>query len=138
MYPASLHRNSTQTVDSSQVFERRILQKKPKIINKIRKTWDKTQLKIWNRFVPGRPAIFSLDCCRQRKFYLDFSYLPDQSSALYAQFFNDESRRKRLNCFERIIFVDSENTFHITKFTTLNVALSSYQTFLPYALHNEV
>ena len=35
-------------------------------------------------------------------------------------------------------FVDSDNTFHITNFTTLIVALSSYQTTLLYALHSEM
>ena len=137
MYPAALHRIPTQAVDSSQVFERWIL-KQPKIINKITKSWDKNTLKIWNRFVPNRPTIFSLDCCRPRQLYLDQYYLLDESSALYAQFLNHESRRKRLNRFKRFIFVDSDNTFHITDFTTSNVALSSYQTILLYDLHSEV
>ena len=34
MSPAALHKNPTQTVDSSQVFERWILQKQPGMINK--------------------------------------------------------------------------------------------------------
>ena len=37
MYPAALHKIPTQTFDSSQVFERRILQKQPKMINKLTK-----------------------------------------------------------------------------------------------------
>ena len=137
MYAAALHRIPTQILDSSHVFETRIPQKERKIIKKITKSWYKNT-KIWNRFVPNRPTIFSLDCCRQRHFYLDQNYLVDQSSALYAQFHNNEFRRKRLNRFKRFIFVDSDNTFHIINRTTLKVALSSYQTILHYALQSEV
>ena len=45
MYPAALHRISTQTVDSPQVFERQILQLQSKINNKITKSWDKDTIK---------------------------------------------------------------------------------------------
>ena len=41
MYPAALHKTPTQTVDSSQVFEKWILQKQPKMINKMTKSWDR-------------------------------------------------------------------------------------------------
>ena len=41
MYPAALHKVPTQTVDSSQVFERWILQKQPKMINEMTKCWDR-------------------------------------------------------------------------------------------------
>ena len=54
----------------------------------------KIQLKIWNRFVPNSPPIFSLDCCRPRQFYLDNFYLLDQSFVLYGQGCNNESRKK--------------------------------------------
>ena len=138
MYPAALHRFPTQTVDSSQIFERWILQKQSKIINKMTKSWQKTQLKIWNRFFPERPTIFSLDCCRWSQLYLSKYYLLHQSSALYAQILNNESPRKRLNRFIRFIFVYSDNTFHFTNFTTLNAELSSYQIILPYHLHSGV
>ena len=40
MYPAGLHKIPTQIVDSSQVFERLSLQKQPKMINKMTKSWD--------------------------------------------------------------------------------------------------
>ena len=66
----------------------------------------------------------SLDCSRQRQFHLNYYYL-DQSSALYVQFLNIESRRKGLNRSKRFIFVNSDNTFHNTNFTTLNAALFS-------------
>ena len=42
MFPAALHKIPKQTVDSSQVFERRILQKQPRIINQIEKVGKKT------------------------------------------------------------------------------------------------
>ena len=71
MYPAALHRNPTQTVDASQVFERSIIRNQPNIFQKITESWDKNIIKIWNKFVPNRPTIFYLDCCHQRQFYLD-------------------------------------------------------------------
>ena len=69
---------------------------------------------------------------------MDYYYLLDESPAWYVERLNIESRRKRLNRFKRFIFVDNVNTFHITNFKTLNAALSSYQTILPYALQSEV
>ena len=44
MYPAAMHKFPTQTVDSSQVFERLIFQKHPKLINKITKSWDRNTI----------------------------------------------------------------------------------------------
>ena len=93
---------------------------------------------MWIRFVSNRPTIFSLDFCRQRQSYLAQYFLLDLSSVLYAQFLINGSWRERLNHFEWNFFVDSDKTFHIANFTTLNAALSSYQTILPFALHSEV
>ena len=45
MYPATLHKIPTKTVDSSQVFERWILQKQPKMISKMTKSWDRNTIK---------------------------------------------------------------------------------------------
>ena len=138
MYPASLHRNPTQTVASSQIFERRILQKQPNVIHKITKSWDKNTIKDLEQVCPKQSRIFLSWLMSSKKLLPRFSYLLDQSSALYAQFFNNESQRKKLNRFKIFFSVVSYNTFHFTNITTLNVALSSYQTFLPYALHNEM
>ena len=44
MYPAALHRIPSQTIDSSQVFEKWILQKQPKMITKMAKTWDRNTI----------------------------------------------------------------------------------------------
>ena len=41
MYPAAVHKIPTQTSDLSQMFKIWIVQKQPKIINKITKSWDK-------------------------------------------------------------------------------------------------
>ena len=68
--------------------------------------------------------IFSLDCCRPGQFYIAKYYLLDQSSALYAEFLKNESQRKKVNRFRRLIFVVSDNTLHITNITTLIVALN--------------
>ena len=43
-----------------------------------------------------------------------------------------------MNRFKRFIFVESDKTFHITNFTTLNATKSSFQTVPIYALHSEV
>ena len=91
MYPGELHKIPTETIDSSQVFERLILQKQPKIINKITKAGTKTHLKIWNSFVPNSTTIVSLDFCPQRQYYLEFFYIPDHSTVLYARFVIIES-----------------------------------------------
>ena len=45
MYPAALLKNSTQTIDSSQVFETWILRKQPSIINKYTKSGDKKTIR---------------------------------------------------------------------------------------------
>ena len=67
MYPAALHKIPTQTIDSSQIFEKWILQKQPKMINKMTKR--------------DRNTISDLEqVCRQRQFYLDQYYLPNQSA----------------------------------------------------------
>ena len=52
MYSATLHKKVTQTVDFSQNFKRWILQKQPKIINKITNGWDKNTIKGLERVSP--------------------------------------------------------------------------------------
>ena len=44
MTPAALHKIPTHTVDSSQLVAKWILQKLPKIINKMIKNWDKNTI----------------------------------------------------------------------------------------------
>ena len=94
------------------------------------------QLKIGSRIVPNRPTYFYVDCCCQRQFHLEYYYLLDESSVLYAQCLNNDFRRKRLKDIERFKFVDTDKTLHNTNFTTLNGAISSYQTMLPCTLPN--
>ena len=45
MYLDALHRISSQTMDSSLVFKRRVFQKQPKIINKTIKSYDTNTIK---------------------------------------------------------------------------------------------
>ena len=52
MYPAALHKIPTQTVYSSQVFERWILQKQPKKITKMTKSWDKNTISYLEQVFP--------------------------------------------------------------------------------------
>ena len=58
MYPAALHKTPTQTVDSSQVFERLILQKHPKMINKITKSWDRNTINDLEQVCPKQDQDF--------------------------------------------------------------------------------
>ena len=44
MYPATLHKIPKQKIDSSEVLERWILQKQPKMINKKTKSWDRNTI----------------------------------------------------------------------------------------------
>ena len=46
MCPAALHNIFIHTVDSSQFFEKWILPKQPKIINKITKSWDEDRIRV--------------------------------------------------------------------------------------------
>ena len=71
MHLAALNKLPFEIIDSSQVFERRNLRNQPKMINKLTKSWDKAQLKLWNRFVPNKFTISSPDGCHQRQFQQD-------------------------------------------------------------------
>ena len=52
MYPVALHENPTQTVDSAQLFEGRILQKQPDTINKNTKSSDKKTIRDLEQVCP--------------------------------------------------------------------------------------
>ena len=54
MYHAALHRFPTHILDSSQVFEKWILQKQPKIFNNILKGWDKNTIKDLEQVCPNK------------------------------------------------------------------------------------
>ena len=58
MYPAALQKILTQTVDSSQVFERWILQEQPKMINKMMKSWDRNTISNLEQVCPKQDQDF--------------------------------------------------------------------------------
>ena len=58
MSPAALHKIPTQTVDSSQVFERRFVQKQPKTINKMTKSWDRNTFSNLEHVCPKQDLAF--------------------------------------------------------------------------------
>ena len=58
MYPAAQQKIPIQTVDSSQVFERRFLQKHPKMINKITKSWEKNTISDLEQVCPKQAQDF--------------------------------------------------------------------------------
>ena len=58
MYPAKLQLIPAQEVDSSQVFERWILQKQPKMIKKMTKSWDKNTISDPEQLCPKQDQDF--------------------------------------------------------------------------------
>ena len=58
MYPAALHKIPIRTVDSSQVFERYILQKQPKMISKMTKSWDRNTISDLEQVCPKQDQDF--------------------------------------------------------------------------------
>ena len=58
MYPAALHKNPKQTVDSSQVFERWILQKQPEVMNKMIDTWHRNTISNVEQVCPKQDQDF--------------------------------------------------------------------------------
>ena len=58
MYLAALHKFSSQTIDSSQVSERRILQKHPKMIKKLTKSWEKNTISDLEQVCPKQAQDF--------------------------------------------------------------------------------
>ena len=70
MIRAATHEIPAQTVLSSQDFDKCILQKLPRITNKMTKIWDKKLLAILNKNVQYNSRIFFLNCFRRIQFYL--------------------------------------------------------------------
>ena len=138
MYPAALNRIPTQTVDSSQVFESWILQKQPKIFNKSTKNWDKNTIEDLEQVCPKQFHDFLCWLLSSRTILPRLTLSSWSVICLVRSIPQYWISKKQLNHFKRFIFVDSDNTFHLTNFTTLKAALSSYQSILLYALHSEV
>ena len=137
MHPAPLHKTPTQTVDQTQVFEKWILQKKPEILYKMTQVGTKTQLKVWNRFVPNRTTIYSLDFWLPGRFYVEYFCLLDQQLVVSAQFLSNENRKKWMK-WKISLHWDCQNISQYRKFTTLKAAVVHYQALLRWALRSEV
>ena len=58
MYPAALHKMPTQTVDSSHVFGGRNVQKQPKMIKKMTKSWDRNTISDLDQVCPKQAQDF--------------------------------------------------------------------------------
>ena len=58
MHPAALYKIPTQTVDSSQVFKILVLQKQPKVVNKLTKSWDKKTMRYLEQAFPKQDHDF--------------------------------------------------------------------------------
>ena len=65
------------------------------LINKRTKSWDKKQPETWKKFVPYQPTIFTLDCCRRKRFYSKVHYRSSiQSTISSAQLLFEVPREK--------------------------------------------
>ena len=97
----------------------------------------KKQPEIWNMFVPSNPKTSPFDCCHQIQLRLEWYDFFDQPTNFYSQLLSSGPWEK-LNHFKRFNYVDSDNTLHNTKITTLNAALPDCQKILPCGLQGEV
>ena len=141
MYSPPLHKVFTQAVGSSQVFSKMISRKATEVYQKNDKRWDKKTTKDLEHVCHKQENEFlscMLDCCRQRQVCREGENLHDLSPSLHATLLIIESGEKYCNKIKRFGYLHTELTFHKTKFTISNAALSRYPTFLPSALHSEV
>ena len=133
VYPATLQKTSTQTVDSSQLFPRTNSPKATKGNQQDhKKLRQKHNQRYGTRLSQTRPPFTLLNVVAKDNFTLISIIF------LFMHYLIKEYRRRRLNHFEIFDFVDDGKTFNIANFTTLNAALSGYQTILPCALHSQV
>ena len=128
MYPAALHKYPTQTVDSSQVFERWILQKQPKMINKMTKSWDKNTISDLEQFCPKQAKDFlswllSSEPILPRLILSSWSVICFQSST---------SQNEKKTCrVERVNLVVNTNTKNTYKFLQMLHSPFSVQVCFP-------
>ena len=123
-------------MDLSEVFRRWILWKQPKTVNKITKSWDKNTFKGLEQVCPKQAQDF-LPWLFLSKTVLRRLVLFSQSFIWLVHSISQWRVAKKIESFWKF-YVDGDNNFHFTNFTTLNAALSSYQTFLPCAMHSEM
>ena len=130
MYPAVSHKNPSQKVSSSQVFERWIFQKQQKIINKMTKSSDQNTIEGLEQLCPKRNHDFlcwmlTSETQSHRLLVSSWSVI-----CLLCSISQNWTLRKRLNDFERFKFVDTDKTFRKANFTTISGTFSSKQTLL--------
>ena len=122
MYPATLQKNPTHTIDSSEVFETWTLQKKPKIIGKTTNSWDKNTVKDLEQVRPKHSHGFSAWLLSAKTslpgILLSFgSVLSCTHNFLFSILNLGEN-------IEKVKFLDFDKTFHNTYVLTLNDAFS--------------
>ena len=133
-----MHRISTQTVDSPHVFERLVLQKQPKTVNKVTKIWNNETIRDLEQDSPNRTTILSLDCCLQSHFFPNQSYSFRQSTSLYAQLLIKGSRKNRLNPSTNLITDTLTKHFTTQSWQLWRLRCPVTKTVLPCAPHSEV
>ena len=127
MYPAALHKIPTQTVDSSQIFERWILQKQPKMINKMTKSWDKNTISDLEQVCPKQAQVF-LSWLLSSKTILPrlTLYFWSVICLVVSSISQNECDRKKSRRFLRIKLVVNTNTINTYKIYKCCIAHCPY------------
>ena len=116
MYPVALHKIPTQTVDSSQVFESWILQKHPKMNNKMTKSWDRNTISDLEQVCPKQEQDF-LSWLLSSKTILSRSILTSSSVICFVSFvfLKMNAIEKKSRGVERFKLVEITNTTNTYK-----------------------
>ena len=115
MYPAALHKIPTQTVDSSQVFERWILQKQLKMINQMTKSWDRNTISDLEQVCPKQAQDF-LSWLLSSKTILPRIIISSWSVICFVSSISQNECYRKKSCrVERIKLVVNTNTINTCK-----------------------
>ena len=126
MYPVALYKIPTQTVGSSQIFERWILQKQPKVINKMTESWDKNTVSYLEQVCPKRDQIF-VSWLWSSKPFLHILILSSRSVICFVNSISqNDCFRKTSGRVERIKLVVKTNTINTYEINKCCIARSPY------------
>ena len=115
MYPAAaLLKTPTQTVNSSHVFERWILQKQPKIFNKITESWDKNTIKDLEQVCPKQDHDF-LSWWLSSETISPRLILSSWSVVSLVRSISQWRKPDKTESFKRFTYIDSDKTFRNLK-----------------------
>ena len=110
----------------------------PKIIKKNTESWDKNTIKYLEQVYPKQAHDFLSWLLSSETIWPRIWLSSGSVICLVRSISQEWISKKKVELFQKTFFVDNDNTFYITIFTTLKAALSSYQTILLNALQSEV